>query len=128
VSWSSKKQNYVALSTVEAKYIVVGACCPELLWTKQTLRDFGCEFNRIPLLFDNESVIKLANNPVQHSRTKHIDIRHHFLRDHEVKGDIELCHVNTENQLADIFTKPIDETRFCFLRSELNILDSRNVS
>jgi hypothetical protein len=95
---------------------------------KQTLRDFGCEFNRILLLCDNESVIKLANNPVRHSITKHIDIRHHFLRDHEAKGDIELFHVNTKNQLADIFTKPLDETRFCFLRSELNILDSRNVS
>jgi hypothetical protein len=106
----------------------VGACCAQLLWMKQTLRDFGCEFKRIPLLCDNESAIKLANNPVQHSRTKHIDMRHHFLRDHEAKGDIELCHVNTENQLVDIFTKPLDETRFCFLRSELNILDSRNLT
>jgi hypothetical protein len=128
VSWSSKKQNCVALSTAEAKYIAASACCAQLLWMKQTLRDFGCEFNKIPLLCDNESAIKLANNPVQHSRTKHIDIRHHFLRDHEAKGDVELFHVNTENQLADIFTKPLDETRFCFLRSELNILDYRNVS
>jgi hypothetical protein len=95
---------------------------------KQTLRDFDCEFKRIPLFCDNASVIKLANNPVQHSRTKHIDIRHHFLRDKKAKGDIELCHVNTENQLADIFTKPLEDTRFCFLRSEINILDSRNLS
>jgi hypothetical protein len=123
VSWSSKKQNCVALSTAEAEYIAAGACCAHLLWMKQTLRDFGCEFNKIPLLCDNESAIKLANNPVQHSRT-----RHHFLKVHETKGDIELFHVSTENQLADIFTKPLDETRFCFLRSELNILDSRNVS
>jgi hypothetical protein len=128
VSWSSKKQNCVALSTAEAEYIAVGACCAQLLWMKQTLRDFGCEFNKIPLLCDNESAIKLVNNPVQHSRTKHIDIRHHFLRDHEAKGDIELFHVSAEKQLADIFTKPLDEIRFCFLRSELNILDSRNVS
>jgi hypothetical protein len=128
VSWSSKKHNCVALSTAEAEYIAAGTCCAQLLWMKQTLRDFGCEFNKIPLLCDNESVIKLANNPVQHSKTKHIDIRHHFLRDHEAKGDIELFHVSTENQIVDIFTKPLDETRFCFLRSELNILDSRNVS
>ena len=60
-------------------------CCAQLLWMKQTLRDFGCDFKRIPLLCDNESAIKLANNPVQHSTTKHIDIRHHFLRDHEAK-------------------------------------------
>jgi hypothetical protein len=95
---------------------------------RQTLSDFGCEYKKIPLLCDNESVIKLANNPVQHSETKHIDIRHHFLRDHETKGDIALTHVGTENQLADIFTKPLDEQRFCSLRSELNILDSRNLA
>jgi hypothetical protein len=63
---------------------------------------------KIPLLCDNESAIKLANKLVQHSRTKYIDIRHHFLRDHEAKGDIALSHVGTEKQLADIFTKPLD--------------------
>jgi hypothetical protein len=115
VSWSSKKQNYVALSISQAEYIAVGACCAQLLWMKQTLRNFGCEFKRIPLLYHNESAIKLANNLVQHSRTKHINIRHHFLRDHEAKGDIELCYVNTENQLADIFTKPSMRLGFVFL-------------
>jgi len=128
VSWSSKKQNSVALSTAEAKYVATGACCAQLLWMKQTLSDFGCEFTKIPLMCDNESAIKLANNPVQHSRTKHIDIRHHFLRDHETKGDISLRHVSTDKQLADIFTKPLDERRFCALRNELNILDSRNLA
>jgi hypothetical protein len=93
-----------------------------------TLRDFGCKFSKVPLLCDNESAIKLANNPVNHSRTKHIDIRHHFLRDHEAKGDIALIHVSTDKQLADIFTKPLDELRFCALRSEINILDSRNLA
>jgi hypothetical protein len=82
--------------------------------------------SKIPLLCDNESDIKIAKNLVQHSRTKHIDIRHHFLRDHEAKGDIALRHVSTKRQLADIFTKPLDEQRFCALRSELNILDSRS--
>jgi hypothetical protein len=95
---------------------------------KQTLSDFCCEFSKIPLFCDNESAIKLANNPVQHSRTKHIDIRHHFLRDHKAKGDIALRHVSIERQLADIFTKPLDEQRFCALRSELNILDSCNLA
>jgi hypothetical protein len=69
----------------------------------------------------------MADNPVEHSRTKHIDIWHHFLRDHQLKGDIEVYHINTENLLADIFTKPLDEKRFCRLRSELNVLDSRNL-
>ena len=76
---------------------------------------------------DNESAIKLANNPVSHSRTKHIDIQHHFLRDHEAKGDIEIHHVSTEKQLTDIFTKPLDESRFSALCSELNIHDYHNM-
>jgi len=78
------------------------------------------------LLCDNESVVKLANNLVQHTRTKLIDIRHHFLRDHVAKGDISLENVGMENQLVDIFTKPLDEGRFCMLRNELNVLDLSN--
>ena len=97
VSWSSKKQNCVALSTAEAEYVAAGACCAQLLWMRQTLRDFRCQFTKISLLRDNESATKLANNPVRHSRAKHIDIQHHFLRDHETKGDIEICHVSTKN-------------------------------
>jgi hypothetical protein len=128
VSWSSKKRNSVALSTAEAKYVAAGACCAQLLWMRLTLRDFGCKFSKVPLLCDNESAIKIANNPVNQSRTKHIDMRHHFLSDHEAKGDIALSHVSIDKQLADIFTKPLDELRFCALRSELNILDSRNMA
>jgi hypothetical protein len=127
VSWSSKKQNSVALSTAEAEYIAAGACCAQILYMKQTLLDFGVKLGRIPLLCDNESAVKIAKNPVQHSRTKHIDIRHHFLRDHEAKGDISLQGVRSEEQLADIFTKPLDESTFVRLRNELNVLDAANV-
>jgi hypothetical protein len=94
---------------------------------RQTLLISDVTLLKIPLLCDNESAIKLANNLVSHSRTKHIDVRHHFLRDHEAKGDIKIHHVSTKKQLADIFTKPINESRFCALRSELNILDSCNM-
>ena len=94
---------------------------------KQTLKYYGIHLKQVPLYCDNESAIKIANNPVQHSKTKHIEIRHHFLRDHVVKEDIDIIHVNTEEQLADIFTKPLDEKRFCKLRCELNILESSNV-
>ena len=93
-----------------------------------TLSDFGIKFKQVPLLCDNESAVKLTNNPVQHSRTKHIDARHHFIRDHQQKGDICIKSVGTEDQLADIFTKPLDEKRFCKLRNELNILDFSNMS
>jgi hypothetical protein len=127
VSWSSKKQTSVALSTAEAEYVAAGQCCMQLLWMRQTIQDFGYNLSKVPLLCDNESAIRMADNPVEHSHTKHIDIRHHFLRDHQQKGDIEIFHISTENQLADIFTKPLDEKTFCRLRSELNVLDSCNL-
>jgi hypothetical protein len=127
VSWSSKKQTSIALSTAEAEYVAAGQCCAQLLWMRQTLRDFGYNLSKVPLLCDNESAIRLADNPIEHSRTKHINIRHHFLRDHQQRGGIDIYHISTENQLADIFTKPLDEKRFCRLHSELNVLDSRNL-
>jgi hypothetical protein len=83
VSWASKKQNSVALSTAKDEYIDVGHCCVQLLWMRQTLRDYGYKLSKVPLLYDNESAIRMADNPVEHSRTKHIDIRYHFLRDHQ---------------------------------------------
>ena len=96
-----------------------------LIWNK-TLLDYGVVLEKVPLLCDNESAVKLANNPVQHSRTKHIYIRHHFLRDHVAKNNISLEGVRSEDQLADIFTKPLDEATFCRLRNELNVLDFSN--
>jgi hypothetical protein len=126
VSWASKKQNSVALSTAEAEYIVAGHCCAQLLWMRQTLRVYGYKLSKVTLLCDIESVIRMADNLVEHSRTKHIDIRYHFLRDHQQRRDIEIAYVTTKEQLADIFTKPLDEKTFSKLRNELNILDSRN--
>jgi hypothetical protein len=82
--------------------------------------------SKVPLLCDNESAIRMVDNPVEHSRTKHIVIRYHFLRDHQQRRDIEFAYVSTKEQLADIFTKPLDEKTFTKLRNELNILDSRN--
>ena len=94
---------------------------------KQTLKDYDINMKNVPLYYDNESAIKISRNPVQHSKTKHIQIRRHFLRDHVLKGDISIDHANTEDQLADIFTKPLDEKRFSKLRCELNILEFSNV-
>jgi hypothetical protein len=94
---------------------------------KATLNDFVIKFKQVPLLCDNESVVKLTNNPVQHARKKHIDIRHHFIRDHQQKKDICIESVITDDQLIDIFTKPLDEKRFCKLRNKLNILDFSNM-
>jgi hypothetical protein len=115
VSWTSKKQNLVALFMAEAEYVAAGSCCAQLIWMRQTLKYYGYSMNHVPPLCDNESAIKIANNPCEYSRTKHIDIRHHFLRDHAIKGDIVTSHVGTNGQLVNIFTKLPDAKRFCEL-------------
>jgi hypothetical protein len=128
VCWSSKKQNCISLSITKAEYIAAASGCTQLLWMRQTLKEYGVNCDKVPLLCDSESAIKIAYNPVQHSRTKHIEIQNHFIRDHVARGDIELAYVCTKDQLADIFTKPLDEARFGYLRNELNIIDSRSVA
>ena len=85
-------------------------------------------FDPTPIFCDNTSTINLAKNPIQHSRTKHIEIRHHFLRDHVERKDIYLSHVDTLNQIADIFTKPLDEKPFSNLRRELGMIDISEIS
>ncbi|WVZ63612.1 LOW QUALITY PROTEIN: hypothetical protein U9M48_013228 [Paspalum notatum var. saurae] len=124
VSWSSRKQASVSLSTTKR---AVASCRSRLLWMKATLSDFGLRFGKIPLLVDSTSAISVAKNPVLHSRTKHIDVRFHFLRDHYEKGDIDLVHVASENQLADIFTKPLEFGTFVRLRGELGVLQVEGV-
>ena len=126
VSWSSKKQNSVSLSTAEAEYIVAGSCCAQLLWMTQTLKDYGIHVKHVPLLCDNAIAIKIGHNHVQHSRTKHIEVRHNFIQDHVAKEDINLKHVRNDKKLADIFTKLLDEKVFYRLRGELNISWSRD--
>ncbi|WVZ70396.1 hypothetical protein U9M48_019067 [Paspalum notatum var. saurae] len=121
VSWSSRKQASVSLSTTEAEYIAAASCCSQLLWMKATLSDFGLRFGKIPLLVDSTSAISVAKNPVLHSKTKHIDVRFHFLRDHYEKGDIDLVH------LADIFTKPLEFGAFVRLRGELGVIQVEGV-
>ncbi|XP_070012918.1 secreted RxLR effector protein 161-like [Nicotiana sylvestris] len=80
VSWATKKQNSVALSTDEAEYVIAASCCTQLLWIKQQLMDFGIEVGFIPIFCDNTSAIIMTKNTVHHKKTKNIDVRHHFLR------------------------------------------------
>lgn len=127
VSWSSKKQNSVALSTAEAEYIAAGNCCAQILWIKQQLSDFGVSLNNILIFCDNTSAINITKNPVQHSRTKHIEIRHHFIRDHVLKKDISIEFVDSLNQIADIFTKPLNEAQFIKIRRELGMLNENDI-
>ena len=128
VSWFSKKQNSVALSTAEAKYISAASCCAQVLWMRQTLHDYGLSFSYTPIMCDNTSAINLSKNPVLHSRTKHIEIRHHLLRDHVQRGDIALEFICTEKQLADIFTKPLALERFSFIRRGLCLIDISKIA
>lgn len=122
-SWTSKKQNTVSTSTAEAEYVSAASCCAQVLWMKNQLADYGMSYSKVPIFCDNTSAIAISQNPVLHSRTKHIDIRYHFIRDHVMKGDIELHFISTDEQLADIFTKPLDETRFKYLISMLGMLN-----
>jgi hypothetical protein len=113
VSWSSRKQSSVAQSTTEAEYVVVASCCSQLLWITHTMSDFGKEYTHVPLQCDSTSAISVAKNPVLHSKTKHLKVRYHFLRD-----NVALIHVPTHDQLADIFTKPLDQATFTHLRGD----------
>ncbi|GJZ41760.1 retrovirus-related pol polyprotein from transposon TNT 1-94 [Tanacetum coccineum] len=115
VSWSSKKQRSTAISTTEAEYIAMSGCCAQILWMRSQLKDYGFEFNKIPLYCDNKSAIALCCNNVQHSRSKHIDIRHHFIQEQVENKVVELYFVETNYQLADILTKALPRERFEFL-------------
>ncbi|KAK6149483.1 hypothetical protein DH2020_017008 [Rehmannia glutinosa] len=123
VSWFSKKQNSIATSTAEAEYIVVGSCCAQVLWMRQQLRDYDVEERDILIMCDNTSAIAITQNLVLHSRTKHIDVRYHFIRDHVEKKDITLEYISTDKHLADIFTKPLCESRFEELNDELGLIE-----
>ncbi|XP_019171969.1 PREDICTED: uncharacterized protein LOC109167406 [Ipomoea nil] len=102
VSWFSKKQNSIATSTAEAEYIAAGSCCAQILWMTHQLRDYGVIVREVRIKCDNTSAISITHHPVLHSRTKHIDIKYHFIRDHVERKDTSLEYVNTDDQLADI--------------------------
>ena len=108
---------------IEAQYIVAGSCCAQILWIKMQLEDNNTKQNKISIKCDNTSAINLSKNPIQHSRSKHIEIRYHFIREHVANEDVNLEYINKENQLADIFIKPLREDKFCSLRRELRIFD-----
>ena len=123
ISWHNKKQSSIALSTAEAKYVTVGSCCAQVLCIKQQLEDYGMSQNKILIKCDNISAINISKNPIQYFRTKYIEIRYHFIRDHVQNEDITLEFVPIENQLADIFTKPLNLERFEFIQGELGLCD-----
>jgi len=112
VSWATKKQHSVAISTEEVEYIAAASSCAQLLWIRQQLKDFSVNMGCIPIFCDNTSAIDIAKNPCQHKRTKHIDIRRHVLRDNVEKGLISMNFCATDKQIAVIFTKALSRVQF----------------
>jgi hypothetical protein len=121
ICWSSRKRFSVTQSTTEAEYVAAASCCSHILWIVHTMRDFGVRFEKVPLLCDNISAISVAKNLVFNKKMRHVEMRHHFLRDHVEKGDIEMRYINTERRLVNIFTKPLDSSRFADLRGEIGV-------
>nr|GEY72138.1 retrovirus-related Pol polyprotein from transposon TNT 1-94 [Tanacetum cinerariifolium] len=121
VSWSSKKQDYTSMSSAEAEYVSLSACCTQFLWMRTQLTDYGFQFDKIPMYCVSKAAIAISCNPVQHSRTKHIDVRYHFIKEKVEKGIVELFFVGTEYKLADLFTKALPEERFKYLVGRLGM-------
>jgi len=105
VSWATRKQNSVALSTTEAEYITDAYSCAQHLWIKHQLKDFGIKVGCIPIKCDNKSVMNMAKNAIQHKYVKHIDVCYHFLKDNVEKGLIIMTLCCSEDHVVDIFTK-----------------------
>ncbi|GJV29133.1 retrovirus-related pol polyprotein from transposon TNT 1-94 [Tanacetum coccineum] len=122
-SWFSKKQTALAISTTEAEYVSAGKACQQALWMKQALIDYDVRLDDVPIMCDNKGAIDLSKNPVQHSRTKHIEIRHHFLRDNVQKGHISIEKVPSVDNIADILTKPLKRESFNYLRLGLGMME-----
>nr|GEY25162.1 retrovirus-related Pol polyprotein from transposon TNT 1-94 [Tanacetum cinerariifolium] len=121
ISWSPKRQKSATISSTKAEYIALSGCCAQILWMRSQLLDYGLGFNKILIYYDNKSAIALCCNNVQHSRSKHINIRYHFIKGQVENGVIELYFVNTEYQLADLFTKALGRDRIEFLINKLGI-------
>eukprot|EP00253_Pinus_taeda_P030413 PITA_30413 len=123
VSWFSKKQILIALSTAEAEYVAAASCCTQLLWM-QTLQDFQITCTPpIPILCDNTSAISISKNLVMNSKTKHIPIKYHFLWEQVLEQKVKLEYVPSKEQVADIFTKPLPSENFENLRQKLGVFD-----
>jgi len=122
ISWSSKRQNTVSRSNAEAEYRAVANVVAEASWLRQLLSELHSPLRRATLVYcDNISAVYMTSNPVQHQRTKHIEIDLHFVRERVAVGDLRVLHVPTSSQYADIFTKGLPSSVFTEFRSSLNV-------
>nr|GEV30968.1 putative ribonuclease H-like domain-containing protein [Tanacetum cinerariifolium] len=125
VSWLSKKQDCTSMSFAETEYVALSACCAQVLWMRTQLTDYGFHFDKIPMYCDSKAAIAISCNPVQRSRTKHINVRYHFIKEKVQKGIVELFFVETEYQLADMFTKALPVERFKYLVRRLGRMPTK---
>ncbi|GJV02349.1 putative ribonuclease H-like domain-containing protein [Tanacetum coccineum] len=123
ISWQCKKQTIVATSTTEAEYVAAANCCGQVLWVQNQLLDYGFNFMNTKIHIDNESTICIVKNPVYHSKTKHIEIRHHFIRDCYEKKLISVEKIHTDLNVADLLTKPFDGPRFNYLVVSIGMIN-----
>jgi hypothetical protein len=123
VAWLSKKQGSISLSTTEAECIVAATYCTQVLWMIQTLADLEIKYTAlIPIHCDNTSAISVSKNPIFHSKTKHIPIKYHFLREQVTNQIVQVHYIPTTEQIVDIFTKPLAKTSFEYLRQKLGVI------
>ncbi|GJT59375.1 putative ribonuclease H-like domain-containing protein [Tanacetum coccineum] len=123
ISWQCKKQTVVANSTTEAEYVAASSCCGQVLWIQNQLLDYGYNFMHTKIFIDNNSTICIIKNPVFHSKTKHIEIRHHFIRDCNEKKLIQMVKIHTDKNVADLLTKAFDVSRFQYLIASIGMLN-----
>ena len=112
----------MSLSTVEVEYIVAGSCCTQLLWMQKLLHDYGICQEHLTIYCDNTNAINISKNLVQHSRTKHIEIQHHFIRELVEDGTLTFEFIHTDDQKVDLFTKPLDSKHFEFFRQNIGVI------
>ncbi|GKE99425.1 hypothetical protein Tco_0022776 [Tanacetum coccineum] len=108
ISWQCKKQTIIANSTTKAKYVAAANCCGRVLWIQNQMLDYGFNFMNTKIYIDNESTICIVKNPVFHSKTKHIEIRHHFIKDSYEKKLIQVIKIHTDHNVAELITKAFD--------------------
>jgi hypothetical protein len=125
VSWISKKQSSISLSTAEAEYIATTSCCKKVLWMKQNLTDIQVQYDEpISIYCDNPTTINISKNPMMHSKTKHIPIKYHFLREQVAEKNIIVEYVGTKEQVADIFAKLLPWEAFEYLFQRLGVIST----
>ncbi|GKD59029.1 hypothetical protein Tco_1296538 [Tanacetum coccineum] len=123
ISWQCKKKTIDANSTTEAEYVAAANCCGQVLWIQNQMPDYGFHFMNTKIFIDNESTICIVKNPLFHSKTKHIEIRHHFIRDCYENKLIQVIKIHTNHNVVDLLTKAFDVSRFNFLIDSIGLLN-----